>query len=378
MKRALSDLKVAIVHDWLTGMRGGERCLEVFAELFPDAHLYTLIHDRGSVTATIESLRIRTSPLHWMPGVERYYRHLLPAFPAALAAWRLTGYDLVLSSSHCIAKNVRVGRTTPHVCYCYTPVRYLWDLFDDYFPREKVGATRHAAASLVRGFFTRWDRAAAGRVDRFIAISEFVADRIRRHYGRRSHVIYPPVDCSRFRPASDVDDYYLVVSAMAPYKRVDLVVEAMNLLGRRLIVVGSGQEQNRIRALAGATVTFPGALTDEEIAALYARARAFIFPGVEDFGITPLESQAAGRPVIAFAEGGALETVIGLEDPEGRAPTGLFFAEQTPAALAEAVLDFERHEGDFDPATARENALHFDRAVFKEHIADFAAKTGGL
>ena len=215
MKRALSDLKVAIVHDWLTGMRGGERCLEVFAELFPHADLYTLIHKRGSVSPTIEALTIRTSPVQWMPGVERYYRHLLPAFPAAITAWRLSGYDLVLSSSHCIAKSVRVGRTTPHVCYCYTPARYMWDLFDDYFPRE-VGAAKHAAASLVRGFFTRWDRAAAGRVDEFVAISEFVAERIRRHYGRDSRVIYPPVACSRFRVAKDVDDYYLVVSAMAP------------------------------------------------------------------------------------------------------------------------------------------------------------------
>lgn len=378
MKRALSDLRVAIVHDWLTGMRGGERCLEVFAELFPQADLYTLIHRPGSVSPPVESLRIRTSFLQRLPSIEHYYRYLLPVFPAAIATWRLSGYDLVLSSSHSVAKNVWVPHTTPHVCYCYTPMRYMWDLFDDYFGRKRVGFVIHAAASLMRSFFTRWDRSSSARVDRFIAISKCVADRILRHYNRDSHIIYPFVDCSRFRLTDDVSNYYLIVSAMVPYKRIDIAVKAMNQLKRRLIIVGEGQESNSLRSLAGPTVTFTGYLNDEEIAKLYAHARAFIFPGIEDFGITPLESQASGRPVIAFAAGGALETVVGLDNEDGRSPTGLFFYNQTPDDLAEAILDFERQQGEFDPSIALKNALIFDRPVFKETIMNFLAEMTNL
>jgi glycosyltransferase involved in cell wall biosynthesis len=361
----LAKAKVALVHDWLTGMRGGERCLEVFGELFPDADLYTLLHVPGSVSPAIERRRIVTSFIQRLPQAERRYRHYLPLFPAAVRAFDLRGYDLVLSSSHAVAKSVRVPAGALHVCYCFTPMRYVWDLYDDYFG-PRAGLAARLVMPPVAAWLRRWDRKTAAGVDQFVAISRFVADRIRRTYGRDADVIYPPVDVSRFRMDEAPGDFYLVVSALTPYKRVDLAVEACNRLGRRLVVVGSGSEARRLRALAGPTVELLGWRDDAQTAELYARCRALLFTPLEDFGITPLEAMAAGRPVIAFGEGGARETVI--PPGEGEPPTGLFFGRQTVEDLVDAIRRFEASERQFEPKALRRRAEAFDRPLFRERM----------
>ena len=361
----LAKARVALVHDWLTGMRGGERCLEVFADLFPDADLYTLLHVPGSVSPTIERRRIVTSFIQRLPQAQRRYRHYLPLFPAAVRAFDLRGYDLVLSSSHAVAKSVRVPAGALHVCYCFTPMRYVWDLYDDYFgPRSGLAA--RLVMPPVAAWLRRWDRRTAAGVHHFVAISRFVADRIRRAYGREADVIYPPVDVSRFRVDETPGEFYLVVSALTPYKRVDLAVEACNRLGRKLLVVGSGPEERRLRALAGPTVELLGWRDDAQIAELYARCRALLFPPLEDFGITPLEAMAAGRPVIAFGEGGARETVV--PPGEGEPPTGLFFARQTVDDLTDAIQRFEASAHQFEPKALRRRAEAFDRPVFRDRV----------
>jgi glycosyltransferase involved in cell wall biosynthesis len=361
----LAKARVALVHDWLTGMRGGERCLEVFCELFPSADLYTLLHVPGSVSAAIENRRIVTSFIQRLPQAERRYRRYLPLFPAAVRAFDLRGYDLVLSSSHAVAKGVRVPAGALHVCYCFTPMRYVWDLYGDYFGPRSGLATRLLMPP-VAAWLRRWDRRTAAGVHQFVAISRFVADRIRRAYGRDADVIYPPVDVSRFRVDEAPGEFYLVVSALTPYKRVDLAVEACNRLGRRLVVVGTGPEDRRLRALAGPTVELLGWRDDAQTAELYARCRALLFPPLEDFGITPLEAMAAGRPVIAFGEGGARETVV--PPGEGEPPTGLFFARQTVEDLVDAIRCFEASAHQFEPKALRRRAEAFDRPLFRERV----------
>ena len=361
----LAKAKVALVHDWLTGMRGGERCLEVFAELFPAADLYTLLHVPGSVGPVIESRRIVTSFIQRLPQAERRYRHYLPLFPAAVRGFDLRGYDLVLSSSHAVAKSVRVPAGALHVCYCFTPMRYVWDLYDDYFgPRS--GPAARLLMPPVAAWLRRWDRRTAAGVQHFVAISRFVADRIRRTYGRDADVIHPPVDVSRFRLDESPGDFYLVVSALTPYKRVDLAVGACRRLGRRLVVVGTGPEEGRLRGLAGSTVELLGWRDDAAVAELYAGCRALLFPPLEDFGITPLEAMAAGRPVIAFGRGGARETVV--PPGEGEAPTGLFFERQTVEDLVDAIRRFESGAVTFEPKALRRRAEAFDRPLFKERV----------
>jgi glycosyltransferase involved in cell wall biosynthesis len=365
---AFAGVRVALVHDWLTGMRGGERCLEVFAEIFPQADLFTLLHVPGTVAPVIEARRVVTSFVQRLPDAARSYRRYLPLFPAAIRRFDLRGYDLVLSSSHAVAKSVRVPAGARHVCYCFTPMRYVWDLYDEYFG-PSAGWTTRLLMPPVAAALRRWDRRTAAGVHRFVAISRFVADRIRRAYGRDADVIYPPVDVARFRIEETVDDYYLVVSALTPYKRVDLAIEAANRLRRRLIVVGSGPEERRLRALAGPTVELLGWRDDAEVAELYARCRALLFPPREDFGITPLAAMAAGRPVLAFGQGGARETVV---EPGGaEPPTGLFFAEQSVEAVMDAIGRLEADPGRFDPKALRRRAESFDRSVFRERITAY-------
>jgi glycosyltransferase involved in cell wall biosynthesis len=367
-------MKVAIIHDWLTGMRGGENTLEVFCDLFPGADLYTLIHRKGSVSAKIESLPIRTSFLQQIPGAVKRYRRFLPLMPAAIERFDLSSYDLVLSSSHCVAKGVITRPETLHVCYCYTPMRYAWESHHRYFPDGRLGPVARWLLPPVFTYLRMWDVTSAARVDRFVAISEAVRGRIRKYYGRDSAVIHCPVDTGRFQ-ASSGGDYYLVVSAFAPYKRIDLAIEAAGRLGLRLKVAGVGQDEGRLRKLAasypGANIEFLGWKTGRELEALYEGCRAFLFPGEEDFGIAPVEAMASGRPVIALAQGGALETIVGADDAEGRPPTGVFFEEESAESLCGAIRTFEEREGDFDPAGIRAHALRFDTRVFRAAMADF-------
>jgi glycosyltransferase involved in cell wall biosynthesis len=360
----MTQKRVALVHDWLTGMRGGEKCLEVLCEMFPEATLFTLLHKPGSVSQTIEQLPICTSFVQHLPFAASRYRHYLPLFPRAIERFDLSEFDLVISSSHCVAKSIITRPDAVHICYCHTPMRYVWDLFDEYFGVERVGRLKHALLRRVAGRLRHWDARTAERVNHFIANSEHVRHRIQRHYGRDAEVIHPPVDTDRFRLSERTDGYFLIVSALVPYKRIELAVETCSRIGARLLIVGSGPEEKRLKQLAGRNVEFLGWQSDEQIREYYAGCRALIFPGEEDFGIVPVEAMASGKPVIAFGRGGALETVIpGL--------SGLLFSEQTVPRLTAVVQSFD--ETHFSPQRIRAHALGFDREVYRRKMRTFIA-----
>jgi len=354
--------------------------LEVFCELFPHAHLYTLLHNKGSASDTIENMDIRTSFIQHLPLAKRKYRYFLPLFPTAIERFDLHGYDVVLSSSHCVAKGIMTGPDTLHVCYCFTPMRYIWDMYDQYFTRERSDGMTRRAASLVQNYLRKWDVKSSRRVSRFVAISKYVGERIRKHYDRESDIIFPPVDCSYFKPSSSSEDFYLMVSPLAPNKRVDIGINAFNKLGLPLKIIGSGQEESRLRGIANRNIELMGWQSDETVRDHYAACKALIFPGIDDFGIVPLEAQASGKPVIAYGGGGALETIVpldrhplgtGKECEQPQNATGVFFYEHTPDALAEAVSYFEEIKDSFNKQEIRKNAESFDRAVFKDKIRNY-------
>lgn len=359
--------RVVLVHDWLTGMRGGEKCLEPLCRRWPDARLYTLLHKRGSVSSAIENVRISASALNRLPKVDRYYRYLLPLMPL-VAGWRVTGADLVVSLSHAIAKSARPPEGVPHVCYCFTPMRYAWHMKDAYF--RKTGLFGRLKAKPIDTLLARirnWDRRTAERVTHFVAISNTVRDRIRDCYDRAAVVIYPPVDTDFYTATNEPrEDFYLVVSALAPYKRFDLAIDACARLGKKLVVIGSGQHAAKLKAAAGPNVSFLGWQPDEVIRDHLRRAKALLFPGEEDFGIVPLEAQACGCPVIGFARGGLTETVRALGTASE--PTGVFFTEQTIDAAAEAIERFERDADRFDPRAARRQAVLFRKERFENEL----------
>ena len=393
-------MKVALIHDWLTGMRGGERALLAFCELFPDADLYTLVQVPGATDPIIERRRVRTSMIQSLPFAGRLYRHYLPLFPMAIEQFDLDGYDLVLSTSHCVAKSVVVPGRTRHVCYCLTPMRYAWDQFDAYFGPARVG---HIATRIMRPIMAamaRWDRATEGRVHRYLAISQYVARRIALYYNRESTIVFPPVDTTFYTPAPGEGDTspasreaatppvdgsvpserdgrarvegpalsdpprngvegFLVVSALVPYKRVELAIEAARVARVPLTIVGDGPERPRLEALADHHSTFLGWRTNEEIRTLYRSAVATILPGEEDFGIVPVESQACGRPVVALGRGGVLDTVIDGE-------TGVLVAEDTAASLADGLRRAASRS--WDGARIRQHAEAFSRDRFAREI----------
>ena len=352
--------RVAIVHDWLTGMRGGEKVLEAICELYPDATLFTLVRVPGSVSETIERLRIRTSFVQRLPRPSRLYRHYLPLFPIAVEMFDLDGYDLVITSSHCAVKSVITRGDARHVCYCHSPMRYAWDQFDAYFGPDQVGRWRSRALRPVLAALARWDAATADRVDGFLANSHYVAGRIRRYYNRGSTVVYPPVDTEFYRPdpgRARSGSGALVVSALVPYKRLDLAIEACRRAQVPLRVVGQGPEEMRLRALAAsADVEFLGWRSNDEIRTLYRSADAVLLPGTEDFGIVPVEAQACGTPVVALAAGGALESVVDHV-------TGLLVPDADAGMFADAIRQVTAHP--FDRAAIRHHAERFSTAMFK-------------
>ena len=341
--------RVALVHDWLTGLRGGERVLEALCQLYPDAEIFTLVHVPGSSGPIIESHRITTS---FLQRVRSRYRHFLPLFPAAIRSFDLKAFDLVISTSHAVAKGCIPAPGAVHVSYIHTPMRYVWDQFDAYFGPGRAGLATRLAAHAVAPALRAWDVRSTRRAHGLIANSRFVADRIRRFWNREADaVVYPPVDTARFVPSADGPEAYaLIVSALVPYKRIDLAVRAFSRLQRPLKIAGDGPELKRLRALAGGSVELLGSVSHEALPGLYARAKFFVLPGEEDFGIAPVEAQSAGRPVLAFGKGGALETVV-----EGQ--TGAFFGEPTVESLIDGIERIDRIE--VDPAAVRAHATRF-------------------
>ena len=363
--KAISDLRVALVHDWLTGMRGGEKVLEVLCELYPDATLFTLLHNKGAMSPTIENMRVQTSFVQTLPFKEDHYRHYLPLFPRAIESFDFSGYDLIVSTSHCVAKGAKPVGNALHICYCFTPMRYVWEQYAEYFGKGRAGIATRTAMALVAPGLRNWDVRASSRVHFFVADSENVARRIERYYARAADVIHGPVNTSLFKPSGNPGDYYLMVTALVPYKRVDLAVDTFNQLGVRLVIIGSGPDEEKLKAKAASNIEFLGWEGDEILAKFYANCRALIFPGIEDFGIVPLEAMASGRPVIAFAQGGALETVVG----NGENPTGVFFYEQSVDALKKAIKEFESRQ--FDSTAIRKHAEKFDRKRFKQRLHEY-------
>ncbi len=352
-------MKVAIVHYWLLTMRGGERVVEALCELYPDADIYTHVAKPEALSDTIRRHRIHETSIARLPGARRHYQKYLPLMPLALEKLDLREYDLVISSECGPAKGVITTPRTLHVCYCHSPMRYVWDMHWDY-----VKGVSKPLRPLARGllhYVRRWDLASAFRVDHFLANSKFVARRIDKHYRRDAEVIHPPVDTEAFGLAESTDDYYLMVGQLVPYKRADLAVRAFTSAGKPLRVIGDGEQLAALRRMAGPTVEVMGRQPESVIRESYPRCRALVFPGEEDFGIVPVEAMASGRPVIAYGRGGALETVA-----EGR--TGLFFDEQTEESLLDAVRRFEQVEDKFDPAEIRRHASAFDREVFKDRF----------
>lgn len=352
-------MNVALAHDWLTGMRGGEKCLELLCEGFPRASLHTLLHNPKAVSDTINNRAIQTSFLQHIPGITRHYRYWLPTFPLAVRGFAPIEADILISTSHCVAKAVRVKRPGKHLCYCFTPMRYAWTFHDEYFGARSLKQT---LAKPVLAALRDWDKRVSDRVDRFIGISRHVCNRIKRFYDRDAELVYPPVDTKFYTPDTTTrrGDFDLIVSALVPYKRVDLAVRAYTRSGHPLKVVGIGTETDALQSVAGPNIEFLGWRSNEEIRDFYRQCRLLVFPGEEDFGIVPLEAQACGAPVVAFARGGALETLVSDN-------TAIFFENQTEDALLDAVSKCGDKE--WSENTIRQNAERFSAQAYVDGIA---------
>jgi glycosyltransferase involved in cell wall biosynthesis len=368
--------RIAIVHDWLDTWRGGENALAEMIAVYPDADVFALVDFLpDDFRARLRGKQARTSFLQHVPLAPRFFRWLLPLFPRAIESLDVSRYDIVISSSHAVAKGARTTPRQLHICYCYTPMRYAWDLREQYLTASRHGrGLRGAVVRQVLDRLQSWDRATSARVNRFIAISGYIRDRIRRCYGRDATVIHPPVDIEFFVPAETpptdkTNSYYMAASRWVPYKRIDLIVEAFNALAdRRLVVAGDGPDARRVRRAAGTNVEFVGEVSRERLRDLLRGARAFLFAADEDFGILPVEAAACGTPVIALGRGGVLETVRGIGTP---GPTGVFFSEQSASAIADAVRRFEGRADAIDPADCRANALRFSGERFRSELAQF-------
>lgn len=355
-REPFSGKSALLCHDWLTGMRGGEKVLEILCDWFPEAHVCTLICNEAAISETIKSHTIHTSRLQRLPGVFKNYRYMLPLFPSAIASIDIPEADLMISTSHCVAKGFTRPAGAKHLCYCFTPMRYAWLFQEEYLGRNPL---KRLLAAPILSYMRSWDKRTLDNVDMFVGISSHVSERISRFYGRNSETVFPPVDTERFTPAGEVGDFDLIVSALVPYKKVDLAVAAYAQLDRKLKIAGTGTELNGLRQSAPSNVEFLEWQSDDQILDLYRTCRLLVFPGEEDFGIVPVEAQACGKPVVAYRKGGVLETVT-----EGK--SGLFFDEQTPDSLANAVLECAAQ--DWQPETIRNNALRFSTGNFIQGI----------
>jgi glycosyltransferase involved in cell wall biosynthesis len=364
-------------------MRGGERILNVFCKIFPQAELFTLLHDKGSVDRILEERPVHTSFLQNLPAAKTKYRNYLPLFPLAVESLDLKGFDLVISSSHCVAKGAKKPKNAKHFCYCYTPMRYMWVFFDQYF--GSYPPWKKSLVWLTGEYLKKWDIATLPRVDEFIAISRTIKDRIRDIYDRDSTIIYPPVEIDKFQydPSRKKGDYYICVSALVPYKRVDIMIEAFNSMpDKKLVIVGDGNVRKEWESKKrSGNIKFTGWLEHDDVVKVCAGAKAFLYAAFEDFGIAPVEAQAMGIPVIAYGKGGTAETVVpigkldyrfrGNDDEKIRNPTGILFHDQTPEALTGAILEFEKREDEFNPLDCRKNAERFSEEKFVNNIKGF-------
>ena len=357
-------MKTALVHDWLNQIGGAEDVLETLVALYPSAPVYTSLYWRDKMPEDWRQWDIRTSFINRLPFAQKRQQIYFPLYPFAFERFDFREYDLVISNKSGFDHGIITGPETLHICYCLTPTRYVWR-YSQYAAQENLGWLTRKALPPFLTFLRQWDRLAADRVDHFIAISQEVRRRIAKIYQRDSTIIYPPVDTSRFEPSNQVEDYYLMVGRLVPYRRIDLLIEAFNKLDRPLLIAGNGRDRARLEAMAGPNITFLGYVPDADLPDLIARCRAFMFPGEEDFGIAPLQAMAAGRPVIAYAAGGALDTVIHGE-------TGFLFAEQSAPAIIEAVETFDPEA--VDAAYLRRHAERFDTAVFKQKLTAFVAQ----
>lgn len=372
-----ANLRVAIVHYWYVSRRGGERVADALLDIFPSADFFVMFHNPAALSASVKSHRVSTSFLQRVPGILRLYKNLMPLFPLALEQFRLDDYDVVISHEAGPTKGVLTRPHTQHICYTHTPMRYVWDMYHRYKAEAPLGAVGRAMYGLSTHYLRQWDHAAASRVDHFVASSHNGAARVRKYYRREAEVIYPPVDVSSFKVGHCREDFYLIVSPLVPYKRIDLAIEACNRLQRRLVVIGQGSEFSALRKMAGPTVELLGFQCDDVVHEHYQRCRAFLFPGEEDIGLTPIEAQACGCPVIAFGKGGALETVRGVFPGElfdGASRTGVFFPEPTVDSMIEAIRSFERQEKRFSPTVIRQQAEQFDVAHFRAAMLSCVAQ----
>lgn len=349
--------KIALVHDWLTGMRGGEKVLEIFCDFFPNAPIYTLIHLKGRISPKIESHEIIPSFIQKLPFAEKKYRYYLPLMPRAIETFDLSPYDLVISTSHCVAKGVKVKKDALHICYCHTPMRYIWDQYDHYFGPKEAHFILRSLMKILRPSLQKWDQESSKKVNFFLANSNYVKDRIKKYYFQDSQVIYPPVDTQFFIPEFNDQkspSFYLIVSALAPYKKIDLAIEAFNIFKAPLKIIGTGQWEKKLKKMADKNIEFLGWKSNDELKWYYQHSKALIFPGTEDFGIVPLEAMACGTPVIAYGEGGALESTL-----ENK--TGLFFREAKANSLLNAIERF--------------NLLRWDKKFLREHALKFSVES---
>jgi glycosyltransferase involved in cell wall biosynthesis len=358
-------MQTALIHDWMNQIGGAEDVLQTLAALYPQAPVYTSMYAPTKMPPHWQQWDIRTSFLDKFPFIHRKQQLYFPLYPSAFESFDLRGYDLVISNKSGFCHGVLTGPETVHICYCLTPTRYVWR-YHQYAEQEQLGRLVRAGLAPFLTYLRMWDRLAADRVDHFIAISQEIRRRIGKVYGRSATIIYPPVDTQRFAPTAVVDDYYVIVGRLVPYRRIDLLIAAFNKLGKPLLIAGSGRDRARLEALAGPTIQFLGYVPDADLPDLLARAKGFMFPGEEDFGIAPIQAMAAGRPAIAYAAGGALDTVLPGQ-------TGILFAEQTVEAIMAAVAECEAVT--WDTAVIQQHAQQFDTAVFKTKMQQFIEQT---